>query len=128
MKINRFHITLYATLDDKFGSNGIVSAFIGEIEAGESGHVLHIRLWVMSCRVFKRELEQAVFDRVVNICKSKGLAKLAGYYFKTEKNGYAAGLLGELGFVKKTDEIWEYSLSEYHNKNKYIETEKDVNR
>ena len=111
------YVALYATLDDKFGSNGIVSALIGEM----LGNVLHIRLWVMSCRVFKRDLELAVFDRLVEICLSEKVNKVCGYYFKTDKNGYVANLLDEMGFIKVADNTWELNLSaEYSLKNKYI--------
>jgi len=110
-------ITIYATLDDKFGSNGIVSALIGEIVE----RTLHIRLWVMSCRVFKRELELAVFDYLVEVCKRENLETLVGYYFKTEKNGYVDSLLGNLGFYESGNNTWEFDLTaEYHNKNKYL--------
>ncbi|MCL1874657.1 MAG: HAD-IIIC family phosphatase [Synergistaceae bacterium] len=117
------YITLYATLDDKFGSNGIVSALIGELVEND----LHIRLWVMSCRVFKRELEFAIFDHLVMICMRKNIKKLVGYYFTTEKNGYVANLMDDLGFLRISNEIWEFDMSaEYRCKNEYIETEKDV--
>lgn len=118
------YTTLYATLDDKFGSNGIVSVLIGEIISMEKA--LHIRLWVMSCRVFKRDLELAVFDCLIEICRGKGLEKLVGYYRKTEKNGYVSSLLDDLGFIKAGDEVWEFDLTAgYHCKNKYIQIRKD---
>jgi len=117
------YITLYATLDDKFGSNGIVSVLIGQT----AGKALHIRLWVMSCRVFKRELELAIFDRLVEICKSRDIEKIIGYYYKTEKNGFVANLLDDLGFNKISDDTWEFGLTApYRRKNKYIKVEKDV--
>ena len=110
--------TLYATLDDKFGSNGIVSALIGETV----GRDMHIRLWVMSCRVFKRDLELAVCDRLVEICRNTGLDKLLGYYFRTDKNGIVSGLFHNLGFTGVTDTTWELDLSgEFHRRNKYIQ-------
>jgi FkbH-like protein len=118
---NPDYITLSATLDDKFGSNGIVSALIGEIE----GEALHLGLWVMSCRVFQRDLELAVFDCLVELCQSKGLKKIIGYYFKTEKNGYVASLYESLGFNRLTDEEWEFCLtSAYQGKNKHIKIER----
>jgi FkbH-like protein len=114
---NPNYITICATLDDRFGSNGIVSVLIGEI----IDNVLHIRLWVMSCRVFKRDLEFAVFDYLVDESKKKEMEKLVGYYYETSKNGYVASLFDDLGFVKVDDDIWEFSLDgEYLLKNKYI--------
>jgi len=115
-------ISLYATLDDKFGNNGIVSVLIGEVIAD----ALHIRLWVMSCRVFKRELELAIFDYLVQVCKDRQLKQLVGYYYKTGKNAYVSGLLDDLGFQKLTDDTWSFSLDgEYQNKNKYIQVKRE---
>ena len=116
-------ITLYATLDDKFGSNGIVSALIGE----KSEKTLHIRLWVMSCRVFRRDLEFAIFDHLVEICKEKNLEKIVGYYFKTEKNGYVTDLFDNLGFTKIKNDVFEFTVTpEYQHKNKYITIKRDI--
>ena len=119
------YVTLFATLDDKFGANGIVSVLIGEVVE----KALHIRLWVMSCRVFKRDLELAIFDYLAEICMSRGLEKLIGYYFKTEKNGFVSNLLDDLGFNKVTgkevDAAWEFDLTaEYNRKNKHIQVGK----
>ena len=47
------YITLYGKLQDRFGDNGVVSVVIGEIK--DDG--LHIILWLMSCRVLKRDME-----------------------------------------------------------------------
>ena len=114
-------ITIYATLNDKFGSNGIVTILIGEIIE----KALHIRLWVMSCRVLKRDLELAVFDSLVEICKTKGIEKIIGYYLKTDKNGYVSGLFDSLGLKRISDDIWELDIrTGYNRKNKYIQIEK----
>ncbi len=112
------YIGLYATLDDKFGSNGIVSVIIGEI----TQQILHIRLWVMSCRVFKRDLEYAVFDRLVEICRGKGLERIIGYYYKTEKNGCVEGLFDTLGFTATSSNSWELDVAaDRPHKNQYIQ-------
>ena len=115
-------ITLYATLDDKFGSNGIVSVLIGEI----MGTDLHIRIWVMSCRVFKRDLEIAMIDRLVEAARSVGIEKLIGYYCPTAKNGIVSELYKSLGFGKASEDendntIWDYEVNSHVNKNIVIE-------
>ena len=46
------YIDLYGKLEDKFGDNGVVSVVIGKIEKT----ILHIELWIMSCRVLKRDI------------------------------------------------------------------------
>ncbi len=112
------YVARYATLDDKFGGNGIVSVLIGEI----AEEALHIRLWVMSCRVFKRDLELAIFDRLVELCRSQNLTRIVGYYFKTEKNGYVENLLSDLSFNRTGEDSWTFDLTtDYRRKNQYIE-------
>lgn len=116
------YITLYGRLEDKFGDNGIVAEIVGEIE----GDNLDIELWVMSCRVFKRELEYAMFDTLVSLAKNAGIKTITGSYFKTAKNVIVADFYGTLGFKKTEqngdDSRWQYVIPEkYENKNHSIE-------
>jgi FkbH-like protein len=116
------YLTLYGTLTDKFGANGIISAIIGKT----SGADIHIELWIMSCRVFKRGMEFAMFDRFVEKCKQNGVESIYGYYFKTAKNIIIKNLLADLGFTlhKRDDEdtVWHLQVKNYQPKNKFIES------
>ncbi len=110
-------ITISAQLSDKFGDNGIVSALIADI----TGHAAAIRLWVMSCRVFERNLEHAVFDELVRRCKSCEVDKITGIYLPTAKNGYIKDLFSKLGFTQTGGDSWEYPIPpDYKNKNNVI--------
>ncbi len=119
------YITLYASLQDKFGDNGVVSVVIGEV----IGEVCHVRLWLMSCRVLKRNLEHAIFDKLVHKCNERSINKIVGYYYPTSKNKMVKEFWQEFGFINVTqDEIgnteWEYQvMEEYENKNKVIVVE-----
>ena len=62
------HVTLYGRLADRFGDNGLVSLLIGE----QQGSELHIDLWLMSCRVLKRDFELAMFDAFVAAARARG--------------------------------------------------------
>ncbi|MBD5133216.1 MAG: hypothetical protein HDT38_01900 [Clostridiales bacterium] len=55
------YITLYGKFVDKFGDNGVIAVVIGHID----GAVLDIELWLMSCRVLKRNMEHAMLDALV---------------------------------------------------------------
>ena len=77
-------ITLYGKLLDKFGDNGVVSIVIGRID-GENHDELHMELWLMSCRVLKRDMEFAMMDELVEKAKHSGIKKLVGYYYPTSK-------------------------------------------
>lgn len=117
------HITLYGKLEDKFGDNGVVSVVIGEKE----GSVLHIRLWLMSCRVLKRDMEIAMMDTLVEKCKQQGIDTIYGYYYPTAKNAMVKEFYALQGFDKtKEDEqgnaTWQYVIpTDYQNKNEVIE-------
>ena len=88
------YITLYASLADKFGDNGITAALIAKLE----GDTAAIELWVMSCRVFKRDLEKAVFDRLVAQCRALGVGRITGRYLPTAKNLFCKDFYATIGF------------------------------
>ncbi|MDR0920490.1 MAG: HAD-IIIC family phosphatase [Oscillospiraceae bacterium] len=88
------YITLYGKLKDKFGDNGVVSVIIGEID----GTTLHIRLWLMSCRVLKRNMENAMLDALIKTAKEKGIKTLKGYYYPTAKNAMVKDFYTQMGF------------------------------
>ena len=119
------HICLCGRLADKFGDNGIVSVVIGRCE----GDTLHIELWLMSCRVLKRDMELAMLDELVRRCREKDIKKIIGYYYKTAKNNMVAELYRSFGFdlcekKENGDSIWSLSTDQYEYKNKVIEIER----
>lgn len=116
------YITLYGKLKDKFGDNGVVSLVIGK----KNGDTLELILWLMSCRVLKRDMEQAMLDTLVWQSRESGIRKLHGYYYKTAKNAMVKDFYGIMGFQKLSekdgDSEWEYVIPEkYENKNLVID-------
>lgn len=116
------YIDLYGKLTDKFGDNGVVSVVIGKI----NGDVLDIDLWIMSCRVLKRDMEFAMLDRVVERAKERNLKKICGYYYPTAKNNMVRELFGTFGFEKVSEDEngntkWILDVESYQNKNNYID-------
>jgi FkbH-like protein len=87
-------ITLYARLSDKFGENGIVSLAIARLD----GEKAVIELWLMSCRVLKRELELLVLDELAARAAARGATTLVGYYRPTAKNRMVSHHYAKLGF------------------------------
>ena len=88
------YITLYGKLTDAFGDNGLVSVIVGRKEGG----TLHIELWLMSCRVLKRDLELAMLDELVTRARAAGIETIAGYYYHTPRNNIVADHYQSLGF------------------------------
>lgn len=119
------YIAIYGRLEDKFGDNGIIAISIARIE----GTFAHIDLWLMSCRVLKRDMEQAMLDALVSLCKEKGVTKLIGYYIKSAKNAMVEHLYESFGFTLSEtlpqQSIWELKLANYTNLNRYIKVEND---
>ena len=117
------YIRLYGKLSDKYGDNGVITVVIGQKENDK----LHIKLWLMSCRVLKRDMELAMLDSLVDTAKAQGIKKLYGYYYKTAKNAMVKEFYGTLGFKKLSEtedsSEWELDISDYKNKNKVIEVE-----
>lgn len=109
------HITLYGRLLDKFGDNGIVTALIGAVQ----GETLDIELWIMSCRTFKRQLEQAMFDRLCEAAAARGIKRIVGHYYPTAKNLLVKDFYATIGFTMTEEEAdgsrtFVYALKEPH--------------
>lgn len=119
------YISLYGKLSDRFGDNGVVTVVICHV----IDNVCHIILWLMSCRVLKRDMEFAMMDALVRVCKKRNIDLVRGYYYPTEKNSMVKDFYDLMGFTKisendKGDTEWEYSIPEdYTNKTDVIEME-----
>ena len=110
MAENSCYITLYGRLQDRFGDNGLVSVVIAEKE----GTDVHIRLWLMSCRVLKRGMEEAMMEELAKKARLAGGEKLIGYYYPTAKNGMVRDFYRAHGFSLVDDAdgntVWEHRL------------------
>ena len=121
------YIRLYGKLVDKFGDNGVVSVVIGKKDA-EDASVLNMELWLMSCRVLKRDMELAMLDRLVERCKAQGIKTIKGYYYPTAKNNMVRELYGFFGFTKISEDeagntVWTLDVDSYENRNHVIRVE-----
>lgn len=122
---NEEYITLYGKLEDRFGDNGVVTVAIGSIKQ----ETLHMDLWLMSCRVLKRDMEFAMMDTLVHTCKRAGISRIKGYYYPTAKNKMVENFYELQGFVKENSDekgntTWVYEIPEiYEKKNNIIKVE-----
>ena len=102
---------MYGRLKDKFGDNGLISVVVGEIQ----GDALHILLWLMSCRVLKRGMEEAMMDVLERHCRERRIRRIVGVYLPTPKNAMVAELYGQLGFEKTGEDdsgatTWHFNV------------------
>lgn len=119
------YLTLYGKLMDKFGDNGVVSVVIGHKETS----ILHLDLWIMSCRVLKRQMEDAMLDALVQRAKAEGITEIRGYYYPTVKNSMVKEFYQQQGFTKISESdqgntVWTLDLTKpYENRNQVIQVE-----
>ncbi len=118
------YISAYAKLVDKFGDNGITTCFIASVE----DKTATIDLWVMSCRVFKRHFEFALFDYVISQCIKRGITTINASYLPTAKNVILKDFYESIGFTlvseTETEKKYTYTIpDDYKNKNEVIKME-----
>ena len=119
-------VTLQFRLVDRFGDNGLVSAMILRPNA-EQPEALEIENWVMSCRVFGRELEFEAMNIAVEAARQRGARALLADYIATSKNDVIKELYPTLGFanVNPTPATngatrWVLDLAAYKNRATHI--------
>ena len=117
------YITLYGKLVDKFGDNGVVTVVIGKIE----GERLDIILWLMSCRVLKRDMEYAMMDVLAEKCRERGIKEIRGYYYPTAKNSMVREFYALQGFEKISGDeagntVWKLDISQGYEKKNHVIT------
>lgn len=114
-----------ARLRDVFGDNGLISVVIGR----RQGVDLHMDLWLMSCRVLKRDVELAMLDYLVERAGNDGIERIIGYFKRTAKNTMVDNHYGRLGFMlqHRADDgsasVWTLPVAGYTPRNKHIQIE-----
>lgn len=118
------YIKLYGKLEDIFGDNGVITVVIGNIKNEDE---LHIDLWIMSCRVLKRNMEFAMMDMLVKKAQEKNIKTIYGYYYPTQKNKMVNNFYDLQGFEEiscddQGNKVYKLDISKgYTNKNNVIE-------
>jgi FkbH-like protein len=121
------YITRYIRLRDKFGDNGLISVLIGQ----KTGAIVDIHLWLMSCRVLKRDVELLALDLFADAARRLGARSLRGNYIRTSRNDMVSRHYERLGFeALKSHEnrsTWLLNLDSYMERNRNIQID-DVTR
>jgi FkbH-like protein len=103
------YIVLCGQLLDRFGDNGIVIVASAHIVGDEA----EMELFLMSCRVFKRQLEMVMLHEMIIRLKRAGIRKLKGIYIPTAKNALVKDFYVEQGFTEIGEGQFELSLEDY---------------
>jgi FkbH-like protein len=88
--------TLQVRLVDKFGDNGMISVIICR---PHEVRVWEIDIWLMSCRVLGRRVEQAVLHEIVRHARESGIQTLHGIYIPSARNSMVKDHYAQLGFT-----------------------------
>jgi FkbH-like protein len=123
------HVGIYGKLTDRFGDNGLISVVLGTIK----GRELHLDLWLMSCRVLKREMEIGMLDGLVERARDCGIEVIIGYYLPTAKNGLVKDHYQKLGFSTISNDqatgasVWSLNITNYSARSRHIRILEPVN-
>ncbi len=119
-------LTLQFRLLDRLGDNGLISTMILR-PAEDDDEALEIENWVMSCRVFGRELEFEAMNVAVEAAKERGVRAFVADYIPTAKNDVISKLYGSLGFTEvgraspaNGATRWRLDLADYVTRNTHI--------
>jgi len=107
-------VTAYIRLTDRFGDNGLINVLAGHVKDG----VLHIDIWLMSCRVLKRGVERLLANHLFETAKAMKLRAVRGVYIPTAKNMMVEKLYPDLGFARAGEGeggavYWELPVADY---------------
>ena len=118
-------LCLCGKLVDKFGDNGIVTVVAGR----QQGDVLDLTLWLMSCRVLKRGMEDAMMDTVVAEAAARGVKTIVGHYYPTAKNAMVREFYAQYDFAKTAEDAdgnteWTLDIAAYTPKHPHMKIER----
>jgi FkbH-like protein len=119
-------MTLQFRLLDRVGDNGLVSTMILR-PTEDDDEALEIENWVMSCRVFGRELEFEAMNIAVEAAKERGVRTLVADYIPTPKNDVIMKLYPSFGFTEverpapaNGAKRWALDLADYVTRDTHI--------
>ncbi len=111
------YITIYYTLEDKFGDHGLISVIIMEKMDEKT---LFLDTWLMSCRVLKRGMEEFIINKVIETAKDAGYEYVIGEYIKTPKNAMVEYIYEKMGFEPKGENRYEADVKKFDKLTTYI--------
>jgi FkbH-like protein len=119
------YITLQFRLVDRYGDNGIVSTMIIRRDDDEPT-TARLESWVMSCRVFGRELEFEAMNIAVEAAQQSNVRIILAEYIPTPKNAIIKDLYPNLGFaplgISSSAGVtrWRLDISNYRSRETHI--------
>jgi FkbH-like protein len=94
--------TQHFKLNDRFGDNGLIGVMIARQVLADL-LTWEIDMWLMSCRVIGRQMEQFMLQTLAEAAQAKGVRAIRGVYIPTAKNAMVADLYPRLNFTKLSE-------------------------
>ena len=88
-------------LADRFGDYGVIAVTLLDRDAD----AVVIAAFLMSCRVLKRSVEDAILGFLINRALANGATRVRGLYRPSRKNGQVAGFYGAHGFGETARQV-----------------------
>jgi FkbH-like protein len=89
------HKVISIKLKDIYSSYGVIACVVLE----RKRNICFVSIWVMSCRVFNRNIEYEVIGNIVAHANEWKCDRVIGEYIPTNKNGYVENIFKENGFT-----------------------------
>jgi len=115
LKINKTE-NFVISLKDKFGDHGIIGLVVAVIEK----KIASLRIFLLSCRVLGRKVEEYLLNNLIFQLKKKGIEKIKGIYFKTKKNFAFENFYIKNRFIKENKNSFLFNVNKYKKKQKKI--------
>ena len=110
-----------AQVTDKFGDNGITGVFIVKEEKPKEWT---LDSFLLSCRVMRRQIENAIINYIIEEAKKNKIEKLKAVFIPTEKNSPIENFLPSCGFDKE-DDFWVYDVKKPFKSPDFVTVEVD---
>jgi FkbH-like protein len=96
-------VALTLRLADRFGDAGLVALLLAVPLGDEEASTLKIDVWLMSCRVISRTVEDFLLNQLVEMAGKLGYKNLQGEFIPTAKNQLVADLYDRFGFTRSSE-------------------------
>lgn len=117
---NKNYLVFSIKVEDKFGDNGITGAAIIE----KKGEKWIIDLFLLSCRIIGRRVEEAMLAYIIEEAKNGKVKTLIGEFIATKKNAPAKEFYRKNGFElikeKAGTQGWKFSVKQEYEYPKFI--------
>jgi FkbH-like protein len=115
LKINKTE-NFVISLKDKFGDHGITGLVVAVIEKKTAS----LRIFLLSCRILGRKVEEYLLNELIFQLKKKGIEKIKGIYFKTKKNYHFENFYINNRFIKENKNSFLFNVNKYKKNQKKI--------